>query len=225
MNDARSLWAEAVLEATLKQQAESGELSRIRHTIQITSFGGCGTTALYDHVAAAGLDVPETIGQFPFKHQRIPPDSEQVPASFRVVYICGDPRNAVLSVLRRHGAAWYYRVMRLEDPPPEAMRRLSSLESFLAAGIDDFRIEDHLERWLARKPSGYPVLCVRYETLHQVWQRVADFIGLPSGYPSLPLKRRNSDWRTLPHDARMQLDRMYGPLARRIFALPAAQII
>src|SRR5918996_628142 len=96
MTDARPQWAEAVLEAALKQQAESGELSRIRHTIQVTSFGGCGTTALYDHVAAAGLDVPKTFGQFPSKHQRIPPDPEQVPANFRVVYICGDPRNAVL---------------------------------------------------------------------------------------------------------------------------------
>src|ERR1700748_263720 len=40
----------------------------IRHTVQITSFGGSGTTALCNFLAEAGVDVPLTPGQFPFKH-------------------------------------------------------------------------------------------------------------------------------------------------------------
>ena len=67
----------------------------VHHRVQVTSFGGSGTTALADHLLAAGVDLPKTPGFFPFKHQRVPPPGSAVPTGFRVVYPFGDPRNAV----------------------------------------------------------------------------------------------------------------------------------
>jgi hypothetical protein len=118
----------------------------IHHSVQVTSFGGSATTALYDHLAEAGVDVPRTPGQFPFKHQPVPPSPAEVPPGFRVIYLCGDPRDAVALVFRRGFQGGHYPGMRLAAPPAKAEARLTSLRQFAQIGIDDFQIETHLER-------------------------------------------------------------------------------
>jgi hypothetical protein len=204
----------------LSRQAGTFAAGRIEHTVQVTSFGGCGTSAVYAYLSDAGLDIPKTFGQFPFKHQRVPPDPTIVPPGFRVVYLYGDPRNAVLSIFRRGRQLSHYRGMRLANPSSEAQARLSSLESFVRAGIDYYELEDHFEQWWGRSSHSFPVLFVRYELLAHVWPTLRDFVGLPAGYPCLPLKSRSSDWRSLPPPTQTQLDRIYGRFARRVSSLP-----
>jgi hypothetical protein len=195
----------------------------IRHTVQVTSFGGCGTTSLCDHLLVAGADLPTTRDCFPFKHMRFPPAPQDVPTGFRVVYLCGDPRNAVLSFHRRWSSfEATYTSLHLRQPPEETRPRLATLEAFLEAGVDELQLEDHLERWLRHAP-GYPVLFVRFELLAEAWPTVREFVGLPSEYPPIELKDRSSDWRTLPQPLRSQIDRLYGDLARRIADWPPAQ--
>jgi hypothetical protein len=210
-----------------KHRATWGDLEVIHHTIQVTSFGGCGTSALYDHLSAAGVDVPKTPGHAPFRHMRIPPDPKTVPAGFRVIYLYGDPRNSVLSLFRRgHGQLEdAYLNLRPEPPPEAARQRLASLEAFLGAQVDELQLEDHLERWLIRERSGYPVLFLRFESLPGTWPVVRDFVGLPPDYPPLEVRTRRSDWQSLPQPLREQIDRLYGGLARRIDDLPPVQIL
>jgi sulfotransferase family protein len=196
----------------------------IRHTVQVTSFGGSGTTSVCDHLLVAGVDLPTTRDCFPFKHMRFPPFPQDVPSGFRVVYLCGDPRNAVLSLCRRWSLETSYGFLHLQQPPEETRARLATLEAFLEAGVDELQLEDHVDRWLQRERPSYPVLFVRFELLAEAWPRVCEFVGLPPEHPPIEVKDRSSDWRSLPQPLRSQIDRLYGDLARRIEGWPAAQI-
>ena len=97
---------------------------------------------------------PQTPGEFPFKHQRFPPAAADVPAGFRVLYPYADPRNAMLSIFRRSYGIGHYRGLHQRSPDAAAAARLASLDAFLAGGIDDFELEDHVERWLTPRVPG-----------------------------------------------------------------------
>jgi Sulfotransferase domain len=221
-------WREAVvnrvLDRHLEEWAATVDVIRTDHSVQVTSFGGCGTTAFYAHLRAAGLSVPKTPGQFPFKHQRVPPDGDDVPSNFRAIYLYGDPRDTIVSIFRRNYQTGHYAGLHLQDPPLEVADRLSDLDTFLAAGIDDFQLEDHFERWWSHRTPSYPVLFLRFESLPTEWPRVCDFVGLSSDYPCLPMRPRDSDWKSLNEVQRTQMDRMYLGLARRLESIPPSQI-
>jgi hypothetical protein len=215
--------ADAIADEMLDRLAGSADLAQIRHTVQITSFGGSATTALHEYLLAAGIDVPTTPGSFPFKHQRVPPTSDAVPAGFRVVYPFGDPRNAVVSVFQRGFQGGHYRGMQLRKPTPEVEHRLTALEDFLDGGVDEFGMEDHFDRWHAPSARGYPVLFLRYEDLATVWPTVREFVGLRDDYPCLPMRARRSEWQALPEPQRERIDEMYGRFARRLASLPSVE--
>jgi len=208
----------------LDRLARSPELGQVRHAVQITSFGGSGTTAMIEHLQALGVAVPDTPGSFPFKHQRVPPGPSAVPPGFRVVYLFGDPRNAVVSVFRRGFQGGHYRGMRLRRPPAEVEEHLTDLEHFLAHGVDEFEIRDHFDRWHEREPRPYPVLFVRFDDLGAEWPAVRDFVGLSGDAPGLELRERASEWQALPAAQRATIDAMYGTLAVRLAALPGTEI-
>jgi hypothetical protein len=215
---------EAFSDEMLKRLAQSPEMATVRHTVQVTSFGGSGTTALYEHFQAGGADIPATVGQFPFKHQRVPPADGEVPPGYRVVYLYADPRNAVVSLFRRGFQGAHYRGMQLRTPTPAIEERLIDLDHFLAAGIDDFEIADHVERWQARNPRTYPVMFLRFDQLPNVWSAVRDFVGLPADYPCLEMRTRASEWQALPAVDRDRLEVMYGDLAGRLAAEPDVEV-
>ena len=223
MPDERRL-NDAIADEMLHRLATSDELSQVRHRVQVTSFGGSGTTALLDHLRQGGVDVPATPGSFPFKHQRVPPAPDSVPPGFRVVYNFGDPRNAVESVFRRGFQGGHYRGMRLRKPTPEAERHLTDLDHFLDAGVDEFELEDHFEQWFDRDARPYPVLFLRYEQLPEIWPTVCEFVGLPRGSACLAMRSRASEWTALEDTQRERIDAMYGRLARRLAALPPVEV-
>jgi hypothetical protein len=221
MSDQTARYTNAIVRRAIERYAaEHGDLATIRHTVQITSFGGSGTTALTDHLRAAGVDLPRTPGEIPFKHMRVPPTTDEVPEGFRVLYPFADPRNAVLSVFRRESVVEHYGGLHRGPPPPEVAAALSSLDAFLANGVDVFELEDHVNRWL--EPHGYPVLFVRYERLPAVWATVREFLGLETTVPCFEMHQRASAWRALPNDQRLALDGMYRSLVLRLDALPDA---
>ena len=210
----------------LREHAAKGDVSIVDHVVQVTSYGGSGTTALCDHLASAGLDLPKGPGYFPFKHQRRPPEADEVPSGFRAVYLYSDPRNAVLSIFRRGIQVGHYQFLRMvADPAPDVLRRLSSLDAFLDGGVDEFLLEDHVGQWLARGSLGYPLLAVSLESLDDTWPVVCCFLGLEEGHPGLPAATRGSDWRGLPRPQRDKLDEMYGRLVQRLESLPPVQVV
>jgi hypothetical protein len=213
----------AWLAPRLADYADRHDALAIDHTVQVTSFGGSGTTALCDHLLSLGVDLQKGPAQWPFKHRRIPPSATEVPDGFRVVYLVGDPRDAIMSVFRRDYQVGHWSALNERDPDDETQRRLASLDAFLDAGHDEFELADHFARWRAHDP-GYRVMFLRYDHLGEVWPEVADFVGLSPAQPALPTKARHSDWRSLPPERRRQLDALYGELARTIDALPPVEI-
>jgi len=215
---------DAISDELLGRLEKSAEMAQIHHTVQVTSFGGAGTTALLRHLAEAGVDVPATPGSFPFKHQRLPPRGDEVPPGFRVVYLFADPRNAVASVFRRGFQGGHFRSMRLCRPSPHVEDCLTSLERYLECAVDEFRLADHFEGWHERRVREYPVLFARYERLPAAWPVLREFVGLPPGADALDMRPRASEWKLLPPPLPERLDETYGPLARRLAELPATEL-
>ena len=193
----------------------------VEHTVQLTSFGGSGTTALGEHLMAAGVDLPTSPGQWPFKHGRTPPPATDVPEGYRVLYLLGDPRDAVCSVFRRDLQLGHFGGLWDREPDAAARARLADLDAFLDAGVDDFGLTDHVDRWWDH-PEGYPVLFVRLDRIEEAWPAVDDLVARPGGLPPFHRSSRSSDWRALDPDRRRAIDEMYGDLAARIASLPAA---
>jgi hypothetical protein len=211
------------LTPVLATYAETHDAFRIDHTVQVTSFGGAGTTALCEHLLHLGVDLQKGPGQWPFKHRRTPPSAHEVPDGFRVVYPVSDPRDAILSIFRRHYQVGHYAALHDREPGSEAQRSLADLDAFLGSGTDVFELADHFARWRSHDPD-YPVMFVRYEHLADVWPQVADFVGLTPQQPALPTRARSSDWRALPPERREQLDALYGDLVRAIEELPPVEV-
>lgn len=207
----------------LAAYADDHDAYRIDHTVQITSFGGSGTTALCAHLLSLGVDLQKGPAQWPFKHRRYPPRADEVPEGFRVVYIVSDPRDAIVSIFRRNYQVGHWTTLNEREPSDETLRRLVDLDTFLDAGRDEFALADHFSRWRAHDP-GYPVMFLRYDDLGDVWSRVASFVGLAPTQPALPTRERHSDWRALPPERRQQLEALYGDLARTIDELPPVEI-
>ena len=215
---------EEYLTQKLSELHRTSDPYRIRHTVQVTSFGGSGTTALCEHLLAAGVDLQPGPGQWPFKHRRQPPRRDEVPEGFRVLYLVGEPRDAVLSIFRRGYQIGHYRWLNGKEPDSEVRQRLETLETFLAAGVDDFALAEHLQGWLDH-PGGYSVLFVRYEWLSDAWNDVTAFVGLPPEHLPLPVRARRSDRRSLRSPLKEQLDSLYGELAARIDQLPPTHLV
>ena len=214
---------EGELAAHLRDYVQTTNPFAIDHDVQITSYGGAGTTALTRHLLDAGLRLPKGPGQWPHKHQRIPPDADAVPAGFRVIYVVGDPRNAVLSIFRRKYQLSHYQWLRSMRADEAVAARLTDLETFLAGGVDEFGLADHLHRWLDH-PPGYAVLFVRYEHLGDAWEGVRDYVGLPADHPGFEFSPRESAWEDLPPALRDPLESIYGELAREVAAMPPTQV-
>jgi len=216
-------WQQRVRE-TLENHAVADGTSPIRHTRQVTSYGGSGTTALCRHFANAGLDMPGSPDHWPWKHTRTPPAAHDVPDDFRVVYVYADPREAVLSLFRRGLQVGAYRVFHLERPSESVERRLETLDRYLDAGVDDFGLLGHLENWL-HHPSGYPVLFLDFDALPDAWPVVRDFVGLPEEYPCLDVRPRRSPLAQLEPSRAARLTAMYQPLLDIIDALPRVHLV
>ena len=197
---------------------------KFEHTLQVTSYGGSGTTALIRYFTEAELDLPKTPDHFPYKHTSGPPAADQVPAGFRVVYVYADPRDAVVSLFRRGLQVGAYRIFHMVDAPPEIEARLQTLDAYVAAGVDDFALEQHVDNWL-HHPPGYPVMFLRFDDLPGCWPAVRDFVGLPESYPCLEIRPRRSPLSALDETTRAGLTAMYQGVLDRLASLPPAHII
>ena len=215
---------DAYLHRELGALHRDADTYRVLHTVQVTSFGGSGTSALCEHLLDAGVQLQPGPAQWPFKHLRYPPSQDEVPDGFRVVYPLADPRDAVLSVFRRGLQVGHYRSLWGYEPGAEVLARLRDRDSFLEAGIDDFGLRDHMHRWLEH-PPGYEVMFIRYDRLSEAWSELATFVGLPDDAPAMIWRPRGSNWEQLDDDARRSIEAMYGDLASEIAALPATLVV
>lgn len=196
----------------------------INHTLQVTSFGGTGTTMLYEFLEEHDGDIPSDHSNWrPWKHLPRPPGDSEVKDGFRAVYVFGNPMNAVLSVFRRDYQRWHIRNMREDVSEPASPDW--GLEEFLQESEDPFRMGKHFREW-THADRSYPILYLNFDAL---WEHLPEFFAF-AGLPTRCLKEfpdrreRASDWTEEPTRVRKELREFYGDLWAEIQETPDFQI-
>ncbi len=200
----------------------------------VVSFGGSGSKVLAVGLFSEMSDADEKHVKSMHSHRRLPPRA--VPSGMHLIYIHADPRDAVFSFFnrreRRHSNHDFFGAKNASQPKPDwVLQHLRNLEAdsmdltedwdisrYLQQPYDFFRLEEHLDNWMYAT-APYRITFIRYETLWENAQVVAEQLGLPKLAFRAKIKR-NSDWRDLPAAEQGALDRMYGGLAARLNDLP-----
>lgn len=207
----------------------------IRHTLQITSFGGAGTTFLYEFAKSANLDIysPYDGGECRFdfgvwKHLRTPITDDQSPRlhtkpDYRVVYLVSNPYNAVCSLFRRNATYWTPERLQVPSKLRNGYNRAWSIDEYLAQGFDFFQLSDHVLNWTQRPLSKkYPIMVLKYEHIADYKNELLKFMRVDSdkGHMFPTITKRSSDFKSLSAKSRANFEKMYGQLAAYIDALP-----
>jgi hypothetical protein len=196
------------------------KLGVIDHTFQVTSFGGTGTTMLYEFLEEHQVDIPADHANWkPWKHLPVPPADDEVNDGFRAVYVFGNPMDAVLSVFRRDYQRWHVRNMREDISEPASDDW--GFDEFLESMEDPFRMEKHFHEWTEAN-RAYPILCLHFDALWEHLPEFFAFAGLPSSrLEHFPERReRASDWTEESEYVRERLQDFYGDLWAEIQETP-----
>ncbi len=194
----------------------------------VCSFGGVASkTFIKGVVTVANKQVPWHHG-----HYRVPPGA--VDDDVRVVYLFGNPLNAIISFFNRrvarsqlHGFGgqedihpsreWALNHCRNLQGEWQSLDSSWGLEEYLDNGKDLFGLEDHFSNWHTAI-RGYPILSLKYETLWGHLGEIAQFLEIPevdtAEFP--PQEKRGSDWKSLSGPVQKKLYNMYGGLYERI---------
>jgi hypothetical protein len=200
--------------------------------VTVVSFGGCGSKMVVKWLYGRADKETKRLAH---THHRIPP---LTPPTGKVLYVFGDPRNTILSFFSRreslthlHGMDdisatsfrpgrrdWCLAALQQLESSPEAMDETWDLQTYLANGVDLFRLEEHFDTWLY-SPLPYKVFFLRYEMFWSVAGNVERQFELESG--PIPVKReRRANWISLPQDQRDLVENMYSGFAQRLSFLP-----
>jgi len=127
---------------------------------------------------------------------------EILPADIRVVFLFGDPINAVWSTWNKRFNQVHFRNCGYQqEEPPDILNR------------DDLGYESIFDSWM--KSHTYPVMSIRYEKLWTHRELLEEFIGRPISLPAF--QRRTTD---IPLEKRIQIQTAYSSLDLKIKQAP-----
>ncbi len=209
---------------------------QIKHNLQVTSFGGSGTSMLLEFLQNHGLLVPDEPDWGIWKHLPCPPTypAYQLSDAFRAVYLVTDPVEAVASVFRRGFHMWHAVRMqsqarwpanfKLKDYPHEPTWGLSE---YLDLGKDCYGLSDHFNNWVSstREQRGYPLMVIKLNYLWDNLESLFKFVGLPASEQTDFPKKRSRENTLISKDDYTSLRRLYSALSKKIEALPNCCII
>jgi hypothetical protein len=209
----------------------------IGHQIQVTSFGGAGTTMLRNWLVDNGASLPQEYDSGIWKHLPAPPtrDKFQIPEGFRAIYLIGDPVESLLSVFGRNYHMWHAVRMQshsrwpsqflLEDAP---VAPPWGLKEFLNLKQDCFGIHDQFAAWTTtpKRARDYPILIIKYDKIWDHLPELADFLEFDKDQmASFPARRERSQKDPTLEKGRRALQSIYGNLAKTIEAYPDCMVI
>jgi len=200
-----------------------GSTVPLDHTVQVTTFGGTGTTMLYSFLDRYDVQTPQEDESWPYKHLPFPPSDDQVKDGFRALYMFTNPMNAVLSVFRRGFQHYHARNTTMDE---SMLDKEWTLPDFLAEEEDPFQLHQHFRNWTQAQRS-YPIMLLKFGALWDHLPEVFAFLGLPSSaQDEFPEQReRSSDWTDESKDIQAGLESFYGDLRDEIDAHPDVRII
>lgn len=186
--------------------------------VLIVSFGGVGTTFLIEEIARYKKTnaASNTDG---YKHLPLPPLSRN--RKIKVIYLFGDPILACISLFRRsyqHAASVQ---MQKFLPGDYVIPRELDLEAYGKLQRDGLFFERHFTHWHTTY-GFYPRMFVRYESLFDHLETIAEFLELPKGFVlNFPAKKeRRSSLELVSAQTQDSLSLLYGDLAIRLKAMP-----
>ena len=194
------------------------------HKIQVTSYGGSGTTMLCRYLSDCNVGMPKiSEGDWaPWKHMSYPPEDRSVGENFRAIYLISDPREALYSVFRRRFQHWHIQRM---DGNLKNRNFSWGIDDFIGKERDLFRFQDQFESWTTSKRK-YPILIIKYEALWKHVPELLEFAGVPPElHGEFPKQvQRKSILQSAPIHVQEGLDRIYQKLLKGFKDLPDYQI-
>ena len=189
----------------------------------VVSYGGVGTTFLSEFIGKyRSTNCPyDTDG---LKHLPLQPMARN--ADFRVVYVYGDPVEAVASLFRRNYHATQARKTRrskwLNRP---SLNHHTTIEEFANLGSDEFGLEAHFDQWL-ENPMGYQQIFVRYNEIWESLTGLLEFLNIPQSAATTfpPQKQRSTSLQQLGPRVLERLESIYAELRQKSSALPSPHV-
>jgi len=212
----------------LLDNISAGKKTKINHKVQITSFGGTGTTFLISFFKEKGLYLPKEADCGIWKHMRLPPTKENfvIPDRFRVLYVTGNPLQSILSLFRRNLQGYHIERIGCKDSNwPKSLEMGTyppkwGLNEYLEYEKDLYRMEEHFDNWTtsSRKRRGYPILIVKYDSIWENLKEIFDFLGLSKSLIKDFPKRKTRVIENIEYSERIlrNLDKIYGDFVEKV---------
>jgi len=167
----------------------------------VVSYGGVGTYMMMDVIGKNNfLKIPETSGiwQKEYHHIKCPPKTFGEPV--KVIYIYGDPYNALISHFRRRCILKEWARNHCKNMHGEWWKLNTDWEllDYLKNGEDLFKFEEHFDNWVNIKDKDYDVMVLKYEFVKKYENVVLSY--LDSENP-INYKERLSNWNDLDSDS------------------------
>jgi len=184
----------------------AAERVSVSNLYYLISHGGCGTHAYLDLMYKCGKARPPG-----WKSHRRDPNIE-ITTPGRMVYLYGDPYDAMLSFDRR-GFFEHESHCRNISGDAAGMGRLrdKSLLGFLRNGIEYFDIANHVRGWMNYSARSYDIMFVKYERLAYLIPDILDYLDIPSEcqkhFQWVP---RQSKWQNASPEIQQRLESMFG---------------
>lgn len=176
----------------------------------VVSYGGVGTTFLIEFFDRY-RSVNDAYDRDGLKHLPVQPMA--LNPEMKVVYVFGDPVEAVTSLFRRgfHSTQSLKLSNRLFPHRPVA--HTTSLEEYAHQLRDDMMLHSHFSEWLANAMQ-YPTLFVRYDDIWNSLPSILNFLDIPQDQAShFPVRKsRSSSLSKIDSDALRCLDATYADL-------------
>ena len=203
----------------------------------VCSFGGVGSKTLVRGV----LQTDNLILLGEAHTNRRTPLSEDEIKGKKIIYVFGNPMNAVVSFFKRrdglshlHGFGpekdtgdvdWAARHCLNLEGRSDLLEPAYDLPSYLTHGIDMFSLDEHFDNWYYAK-TNHPILFVKYETMWENLEEIFDFLKLPkSKIINFPKKEtRASNWKDEAPEIVDGLEKIYGDLYQKLSNLPDIEI-
>ncbi|MEM6769337.1 MAG: hypothetical protein AAF597_02035 [Bacteroidota bacterium] len=190
--------------------------------VLVVSSGGVGTTFLMRAIGKH-LRLNDPDNKDGLKHLPIPP-LLRIPTP-KAIYVFGDPELACLSLFRRQYHHTQSTITQHFYPREYIVPFSDDIEAYLAQPKEGFFFRRHFSNW-RNLPTAYPVLFLRYESIHDQLPLIAQYLGLGEAFIAdfPPRQARNSTLETLDPLLRTKLSERYGTFRDELKALPDAWV-
>ena len=189
---------------------------------RVCSFGGVGSSNILMHIESGNR---RRITLHQRRKHTIHPKYLVDKGTKKVLFMVGNPYNALLSVFRRnyqrqheismgYGKYWFNR----ESEMKVHINNDTTIDNYLKSGADRFNMYEHFYNWYNYEKNDIQILIIKYEYLYLHINYIMKFLDCNKPFT---VKKRLSDWRKESDDVKNGFENMYGDLKSKIDSIPS----